>query len=50
MQQEAAAVNSLVQTPKNLAIPFAGYITTKYHQKAIRAGRTAQFMEFEKVA
>lgn len=50
MQQEAAAVNSLVQTPKSLAIPFPGYITTKYHQKALRAGRTAQFMEFEKVA
>jgi tRNA (guanine-N7-)-methyltransferase len=48
MQQEAAAVNSLVQTQKNLAIPFAGYVTTKYHQKALRAGRTAQFMEFEK--
>ena len=48
MQTEAAAVSALQQKQKDLLTPFAEYITTKYHQKAIRAGRTAQFMEFEK--
>jgi tRNA (guanine-N7-)-methyltransferase len=49
MQAEAVAVPTLQQKPKELLTPFAGYVTTKYHQKAMRAGRTAQFMEFERI-
>lgn len=31
---------------EEFTLPHAGYITTKYHQKSIDAGRTARFLEY----